>query len=217
MLAGLLQEFNEQSRLLGMARANMARAKTALLTLDRSVGKLNKNWYKVMTHTFEKARRARGAGAGARAARLAHANDTAHQLAEAGRGGGPAGAGELHATRRGDGHAAAAAMGRGGVDEGLPHSRELDLAGDALGPFPVGTVVHGAVEVANSAGARVSGVESLEILDPASGRRLPKGPCRGARASVFSDGRAPGLAARPQCARLARARQPSRPQAPNAI
>lgn len=167
MLAGLLQEFNEQSRLLGLARTEMARAKTALLVLDRRVGMLNKNWYKVMKHTFEKGSPAREALEqvpvlrGTRMPMILRISSLKQ--------GGQEGRQVLVSYVPRGGETATRLLlhwGVKGVDEGLPHSRELDRAGDALGPFPVGALVQTRVEVANSAGARFSGVESLEILDP---------------------------------------------------
>ncbi|HCN28824.1 MAG TPA: hypothetical protein DIT64_08650 [Verrucomicrobiales bacterium] len=175
MLAGLLQEFNEQARQMGLARTEMARAKTALRALDRRAGKLNKNWYKAAAHTFENGTPAREALErvpvlrGARMPTILCINSLKQ--------GGQEGRQVLVDYVPRGGETATRLLlhwGVEGVDEGLPHSMPLNRAGDALGPFPVGTVVRARVEAANSAGARFCGVESLEILDPNSDRRPPK-------------------------------------------
>ena len=57
-------------------------------------------------------------------------------------------------------------FGVAGVDTGTPHEVPLDPSGNALGPFPVGTVLTILTEVSNSAGTRTSAPRTITIGEP---------------------------------------------------
>jgi hypothetical protein len=167
MAKTLLDGYNEQINQAGQARKAHNVQKAAMQAHDQHTDQLNKNWYKIVSNSFEpgtaehealnKIPTEKGA--------LVPAVLEIKSLKQGGEQGQqiiiryPPKGGERSTRRR-------VRWQILGVDEDYAHEQPLDRKGNTLGPFEPGTTLQIIAEVANSAGTRTSAPRTITIEAP---------------------------------------------------
>jgi|JI6StandDraft_1071083.scaffolds.fasta_scaffold00936_20 hypothetical protein len=167
MAKELLDGYNEQINQAGQARKANNVQKAAMQAHARRVDKLNKNWYKIVSNSFE------AGTAGQEALRKIPTEKgtlvpAVLEIKSLKQGGGQG----LHIIIRYAPKGGERSTRRRlrwqilGQEEDYAHEQPLDRQGNTLGPFEPGTTLQIVAEVANSAGTRTSAPRTITIEPP---------------------------------------------------
>ena len=140
--------------------------RTALRTLDRETDQLNKRWYKFVKASYDPGSPEYEALSGIPTEPGTPLPETI-EIDTVTQGGDEGRQVLVNYVAGGGDHATVKKVRwRTGAGTGFPNEALLDASGNALGPFPVGTVVTIITEVINSSGTRTTAPRTIIIEEP---------------------------------------------------